>query len=100
MKYITPEDFDNAVKQPWSDKTCILQQTVMRLRKQSCWARLFGPKQWIDIDYPVANYVRQTFDWNFRNPGDEKNNPALQALRALLPLPLKASSVPHANENQ
>jgi hypothetical protein len=103
MRFITVEDFDNAVKQPRSYETCIVAQTAIRLRKEkgSLRAWLFGPRSWAEVyDFPNAEYAATRFDAYFARPGDELK-PELQDLRSILPLPLqKEFSVPNANENQ
>lgn len=87
---ITKEDFDKAVKQPFSVNTCIVAQAALR----EFGKPLYRPRPDEDgydtggslefVPYLAAqNKVMRVFDKHFRNPGDE-NKPELQALRASL----------------
>lgn len=80
--YPTKADFDNAVKQHWGTRTCLVAQCMKRNN--------------IPTDHPdgdaVENFatdhnlvcLMHVFDRHFENPGDESKAP-LVALREGLP---------------
>lgn len=86
---IEPIDFDEAVKQNWSVRTCLIakageRQNIPlyvpdgppRVRNQIFWQKNLKEK---------CDPLMYIFDNNFQRPGDEKR-PALQLLRAKLPV--------------
>jgi hypothetical protein len=84
MKYkILKKDFDNAVKQPWGDETCLVAQAAMRLKLSDLYQLTGGHVD--DALDNAADKAMDIFDKNFDLPGDEKKKP-LQRLRASLPI--------------
>lgn len=87
---ITFEDFDNAVKHPWSSHTCIIAQAIARItgKPATNWDAPHVTEVWDKIPKEHAAVgAMKAFDDNFTKPGDE-NKPELQALRASLPITL------------
>lgn len=85
---ITTEDFDNAVKQPWGNQTCIVAQFMKRNGMPTPVTFLEGVSSSLfATQHDLWDNVVSVFD-RFRVPGDEKE-PALQALRAILPIEIE-----------
>lgn len=92
MKYtIEPQDFDEAVKQPWDTKTCVAAQSAKRYDmlgaegeiKQDGNGNYIAP--FSQKETTACGRVMRIFDKHFRGPGDE-TKPELVALRASLPI--------------
>lgn len=81
--YPTKTDFDNAVKQHWGSRTCLVAQTMKRLgipteAAESDTVEAFASTHNLE-------YLMHVFDRRFNNPGDEKTSPELIAMREELP---------------
>lgn len=84
---ILPIDFDNAVKQKWSKRTCPVSQMTFRLSGKYLYDT--SGKHVVTTLWRVASSAMRNicdiFDDHFEHPGDE-TKPELQQLRASLPI--------------
>lgn len=79
----TKADFDNAVKQPWRTRTCLVAQMMKRLNIPLGSPALGRVDHFAD-KHEGLRAMMLTFDRYFENPGDESKAP-LVALREQLP---------------
>lgn len=81
------KDFDNAVKQDWSARKCLIAQCMIRnnIEIKKNWSPLYFAAY-----CDKANRAGQIFDRHFERRGDEKK-PEMQELRALLPIEISCS---------
>lgn len=94
MKYTIEQiDFDEAVKQPWSTKTCLAAQFALRVFGRPLHGDGDGygeGRSLIEFGvytaHPVLGPMVETFDRNHFDHGREGAEQALAALRASLPI--------------
>jgi hypothetical protein len=78
----TKADFDNAVKQQWGTRTCLVAQMMKRCNIPTDSPTEDGVETFADKH--KLRDVMHVFDRHFNYPGDEKKE-ALVALREELP---------------
>lgn len=86
---ITKGDFDRAVKQSWSGRTCIVAQFMMRKGIEICSPAMpafFASK------YGIADKTTDIFDYLFKQPGDQQTELREDSTPLCTPMPWRVTA--------